>query len=179
MFKQTLYIHEETLQHHAYVLLCQLLSMHEIEKLAYYPGCNDAVESLLAVGEPELNRNIMSLAALARANDDGRGGLKAHLAQHPNGVGTLTKNGQSETLSPREACNKIIHNTTVRLTFVTTTAHPLYAEAYRLNKVQDNRDYCVPYLEITGKGQGEAGKPWSARVNLIQWIFAIALFGAA
>lgn len=179
MFQQALYIHEETLQHHAYVLLCQLLSMHEIEKLAYYPGCNDVVESLLAVGEPELNRNIMSLAALARANDDGKGGLKAHLAQNPGGVGTLTKNDQYEALSPREACNKIIHNTTVRLTFEVTADHPLYSEAYRQNKVEDDKEYRVPYLEITGKGQGEGGKPWSARVDLIKWIFAIATFGAA
>ncbi|GAA5012949.1 hypothetical protein GCM10025794_01130 [Massilia kyonggiensis] len=153
--------------------------MHEIEKLAYYPGCNDAVETLLAVGDPELNRNIMSLAALARANDDGRGGLKTHFEQNPNGVGTLTKNGQSEPLSPREACNKIIHNTTVQLTFEVTVEHPLYAEAYRKNNVVDDKEYRVPYLEITGKGQGEGGKPWSARVDLIKWIFATALFGAA
>jgi hypothetical protein len=179
MFQQALYIHEETLQHHAYILLCQLLSMHEIEKLAYYPGCNDAVETLLAVGDPELNRNIMSLAALARANDDGRGGLKTHFEQNPSGVGTLTKNGQSEPLSPREACNKIIHNTTVQLTFEVTAEHPLYADAYRRNNVEDHKDYRAPYLEITGKGQGEGGKPWSARVDLIKWIFAAALFGAA
>jgi hypothetical protein len=179
MFQQALYIHEETLQHHAYILLCQLLSMREIENLAYYPGCNDAVETLLAVGEPELNRNIMSLAALARANDDGRDGLKAHLVQNPGGVGTLTRNGKPEILSVREACNKIIHNTKVQLTFETTSEHPLYAEAYRANKIDDDRDYRVPYLEITGKSQGEGGKPWSAQVDLIKWIFATALFGAA
>lgn len=179
MFEQALYVHEETLQHHAYILLCQLLSMREIENLAYYQGCHDVVAVLLAVGEPELNRNIMSLAALARANDDGRDGLKTHLAQNPSGVGTLTRNGQSEVLSAREACNKIIHNITVRLTFETTKEHPLYAEAYRQNKIDDNRLYHVPYLEITGQGQGEKGKPWEARVDLIKWIFATALFGAA
>ncbi|WP_070360944.1 hypothetical protein [Duganella sp. HH105] len=179
MSEQALYIHEETLQKHAYILLCQLMSMHDIENLAYYPGCHDAVASLMATGEPELNRNIMSLAALARANDDSRDGLKTHLAENPAGVGTLTRNEKSEILSAREACNKIIHNTSVRLTFETTVEHPLYAEAYRQNKIDDDREYRVPYLAIAGKGQGEGGKPWVARVDLIKWIFATALFGAA
>lgn len=179
MSEQALYIYEETLQQHAYILLCQLMSMHEIENLAYSFGVHDAVASLMAVGEPELNRNVMSLAALARANDDSREGLKTHLVKNPAGVGTLTRNDLIEILSAREACNKIIHNTTVRLIFETTTEHPLYAEAYRQNRIEDDREYRVPYLEITGRGQGEGGKPWEARVDLVKWIFAAAFFGAA
>ncbi|SFI37697.1 hypothetical protein SAMN04515618_12026 [Collimonas sp. OK307] len=179
MYQQGLYIYEETLQHHAYVLLSQLLAMHEFENLAYYPGCADVVSALMGVGEPELNRNIMSLAALSRANDDARGGLAIHLEQAPKGVGVITKNGGGdEVLSAREACNKIIHNTAVKLEFEATTEHPLYADAYKLNSIEDNKEYRVPFLILSGKAQGVNGKEWLARINMIQWIFAVANFGA-
>lgn len=176
---QGFYIEEESLKTLAYNLVSQLLAMHDLDNLAYSPYAPDAVNDLLQFGEKEWVRNAMSLAALSRANDDTRGGLKEHLTRFPHGVGTLTIEGQEDkVLSPRDACNKIIHNTSVELDFEVTRDNPLYTEAYKLNWIQTDCEYRVPYLLIQGKGQGEKGKAWNAKVNMIQWIFAAAYFGS-
>lgn len=176
MYEQGFYAWEETLKHTAYVLMCQLLSMESFGKLAYFSDAPDAVNDLLGWGEAELNKNIMSLAALARANDDARQGLAWHSEQHPAGVGTLTQDGKAEALTAREACNKLIHSKSSKLIFETTREHPLYAEAYRLNGIEDDNNYRVPFLEVTGERQN--GREWVARVDMIKWIFAVTGFGA-
>jgi hypothetical protein len=173
---QGFYGFEETLRHHAYLLLCQLFAMFEFNKLAYYEDAPDVVNDLLAVEEPELNKNIMMLAALARANTDARGGLAAHEKEHPNGVGTISVEGKEDAiLTAREACNKIIHCIDVKLEFVTEKEHPLYAEAYKGAGIKDDKEYRVPYLHLNGKAQN--GNPWTARLNMVQWTMAIAMFG--
>lgn len=175
---QGFFIHDETLKLKGYVLLSQLLAMNEFDKLAYSFDAPDAVNELIECGDQELQKNIMSFAALSRANDDVRGGLTTHFEKHPKGVGTLTIADQAATaLSPREACNKIIHNETVKLEFEVTTVHPLYADAYAINGIDDDLEYRVPFLSISGQAQGKNGKKWEAKVNMIQWIFAVAFFG--
>lgn len=176
MYEQGFYAWEETLKHNAYILMCQLLAMENFGKLAYFSDAPDLVNDLLSAGDPELNKNIMSLAALARANDDSRSGLAQHSAQHPNGVGTLTQDGNDAVLTAREACNKLIHSKSSSLTFESTTEHPLYAEAYRLNGIEDDEEYRIPFLTLRGERQN--GREWVARVNMVQWIFAVAGFGA-
>lgn len=105
MYEQGFHACEETLRHHAYILMCQLLAIENFADLAYYPGAPDVINDLLGLEEPEMNKNIMSLAALARANDDARDGLAQHAKNHPSGVGTLIQNGATEVLTAREACN--------------------------------------------------------------------------
>ncbi|MDX8124936.1 hypothetical protein SKZ59_24470 [Janthinobacterium sp. GMG2] len=176
MKEQGFYAWEETLRHHAYILMCQLLSMHDFEKLAYYPGAPDAINGLLEMEEKELSKNIMALAALSRANDDARNGLAIHHEQNPKGVGFLTEDGNKKVLKARDACNKIIHSETSGLDFLITKDHPLYSEIYKLNGVKFNHDYRVPILNLTGKRVG--GKDWVAEVNMVAWIIAVANFGA-
>lgn len=178
MQPQGFFIHDEVLKLKAYVLLSQLLATYEFEKLAYSFDSPDVVNELIGCGDQELQKNIMSLAALARTNDDVRGGLAAHFSAHPKGVGTLSiDDGAPEPLSPREACNKIIHNKTVKLAGELTSVHPLYADAYALNRITDDQEYRVPFLSICGQAQGKNGKKWEAKVNMVQWIFAVAFFG--
>jgi len=176
MYEQGFYAWEGTLKHTAYILMCQLLSMESFGKLAYFSDAPDAVNDLLGWGDAELNKNIMSLAAFARANDDARKGLARHSEHHPTGVGTLTQDDTEEALTAREACNKLIHSKSSKLIFETTRAHPLYAEAYRLNNIEDDSEYRLPFLEVTGERQN--GREWTARVDMIKWIFAVAAFGA-
>lgn len=53
--------------------------------------------------------------------------------------------------------------------------HPLYAEAYKLNNITDDKEYRIPVLTLSGERQN--GKGWTAEVNMIQWIMALAYFG--
>ncbi|QZA78579.1 hypothetical protein K4H28_03950 [Deefgea tanakiae] len=177
MISQGIYISDETLRYSAYILLCQLLASKPFEELAYYPDCDDVVNSLMSIGDNEMKKNIMLLAALSRTNDDIRDCLKQHDIDHPDGVGLLEVAGKDKVLNAREACNKIIHNETATLEFSSQDEHPLYAKAFRENGIAKSKEYLVPFLIVTGRKQGDKGAEWSARINLIQWIFALSEFG--
>ena len=75
--------------------------------------------------------NIVALAAIARANDEGYQSLKGHTERFPKGVGLLIENGQEKALSSREACNKIIHALEANIEWEECKEHPVYEKIYQ------------------------------------------------
>jgi hypothetical protein len=176
--EQGFYGWEDTIHQHAYILLCQLFALSEFEKLAHWGGPPDAFQTLLGREEPEFNKNIMTLAALARANDDAGRGLGEYMKRNPEGVGTLTVDGNEEILTAREACNKIIHSKVARVETIESREHPVYAKIHKSKGIVDTKTYQLPLLYLSGRQAGKKGKEWAAKVNLIRWVIAVAFFGA-
>ena len=174
--EQGFYGWEDTIHQHAYILLCQLFALSEFEKLAHWGGPPDAFQTLLGREEPEFNKNIITLAALARANDDAGKGLGEYMKRNPEGVGKLTVDGNEQTLTAREACNKIIHSREANVKMTETQEHPVYAKIHRAKGIVDTTTYQVPLLHLRGRQTGKNGKEWGAEVNLIRWIIAVAFF---
>lgn len=174
--EQGFHAYEETIHHHAYLLLCQVFAQEQFEKLAHWDGPPDAFQTILACETPEFNKNIMTLAALARANDDAAYGLSEHEKRVPEGVGELTVGAIKSVLTAREACNKIIHAKSAVLRYVESGEHPVYAKIRRELSQLDSQTYQVPILSLSGRLPGKGGKAWLAEVNVIQWVIAVAFF---
>ena len=175
MREQGFHARDEILEREGYKLLCLVLAKYDLEKLQYYNGANDVFEQLMEHENTELNTSIMSLAALARANDDVGGGLKAHDDENTDGVGILIVEGKETKLSSREACNKIIHSKSAIWRLDETDEHPLYEEKYKERGITLDINYKNPVLLLEGVNNK---KEWKAEVNVIKWVISAAYWGA-
>ena len=91
-----------------YRVLCIAFAAYEWDQLRRDDD-PDPLDGFLQFDEEELSEELLKLSALARANDDALNTLDQSGKAFPDGIGTLTSNGKTVPLSPREACNKIIH----------------------------------------------------------------------
>lgn len=109
--------HDELLQHEAADLLGDLFALYEFEEYDVFHDRQDLFYELASHVDERIGRRLLTLAALARVNDDVGAGLRKHGKDRPDGVGLIKEGGNAETmLTAREACNKIIHATGSRLT---------------------------------------------------------------
>jgi hypothetical protein len=171
MREQGFHARDEILEREGYKLLCIVLAKYELQKLQYMNGAPDVFEQLMGQENTELNASIMSLAALARANDDAGGGLKAHNNENTDGVGILIIEGNSTTLSAREACNKIIHSTSAAWRLDETEKHPLYEKQYKERGIELGLIYKNPVLLLEGVNNGKEWKSGGCKSDCVNTYF--------
>jgi hypothetical protein len=153
-------------------ILCIAFAMYEWTRLRRDDD-PDPLDKLLEFEEEELTEELLKLSALARANDDRLKILDHATKAFPDGVGTITSKGETKSLSAREACNKIIHARKVRMDFAESDKNPIWENWYRFqgHAVRDN--FKVPALLLDGTHFN--GVRWKARVELVQFVYAVAL----
>jgi hypothetical protein len=133
----------------------------------------DPLDFLLQFEDEELSEELLKLSALARAKDDVRNTLDESAKSFPNGVGTLTSGGKTVSLAPREACNKIIHARKMRLNLARSDKNPIWDKWYESQGQSVRKDFKIPSLLLEGE-HFQTG-PWTARLELVQFVYAVAL----
>jgi hypothetical protein len=113
----------------------------------------------------------VSLASLARVTDDARDTLGAAATVFPHGIGVLTTRGSEQPLTPREACNKILHSESLRWHFETQTHNPLYDNYYRAVGLNIQGSFKAPRAVLTGRHRREE---WGANLFVVPFVIAVA-----
>jgi len=154
-------------------VLCLAFAWYEWEKFRREEQATDPIDSLLRFDDDELSSTLLSLASLARALDDQTSVLGEAGRVFPNGVGYLEIDGSRESLSPREACNKIIHASRVNIDTAVVDRNPIWDRWYRSQGHDVHGVFKAPALLLEGSRQN--GKGWFARVELVPYAYATAL----
>ena len=155
-----------------YRVLCIAFAAYEWDQLRR-DSDPDPLDRLLQSEEGELSEELLKLSALARANDDALNVLDQSAKCFPDGVGTLISNGKTIPLSPREACNKIIHARTMRFDTSRSDKNPIWGKWYASQGHLVRGDFKVPALLMEGE-HFKTG-PWKARLELVPFVYAVAL----
>ena len=138
-------------------------------------GGNEVFLQFSDTAQDIFQTNIVALAAIARANDEGYNTLNKYSDRFPEGVGSLEENGELKTLSAREACNKIIHALEAEVEWVTLNYHPIYEKIYQQKYKNFEQSYQTPFLRVKGE-RHQGKKQWEAVINLNQWVHAVVFF---
>lgn len=155
-----------------YRVLCIALAAYEWNPLRRDDD-PDPLDGLLQFEDEELSEELLKLSALARANDDALNVLDQSAKSFPDGVGTLSSNGKTLPLSPREACNKIIHAREMRLDLSRSDKNPIWEKWYASQGHSVRGDFKVPALLLEGE-HFQTGS-WKARLELVPFIYAVGL----
>lgn len=169
--------HTEKMKEYGVAILGSLHAQREFHKLRPFSnstGGNEVFLQLYDTAQDLFETNIVALAALARANDEGYKSLKIHSERFPDGVGVLKENGENKVLSAREACNKIIHALEAVIEWERIATHPTYEKIYKEQYGVLEQSYLTPLLHI--KGEQQSNKQWEAIINLNQWVHAVVFF---
>lgn len=135
----------------------------------------DPLDSLLRFDEDALSDELLKLSVFARANDDNWGTLDEVVKLFPDGVGTLTVGDKTVPLSAREACNKIIHAHDMKLQLAYSDQNPIWDRYYVAQNIEHRGTFKVPALAMTGKEAGKKGRPWVTRLELVPFVYSVAL----
>lgn len=160
----------ESIEEHAFSVLACLYGMEEIWKLTPPGGQHETFTVIYSKGEELFEKHILSLATIARIKDQGINSLSKHTMKNPSGVGELTENKKTTTLTAREACNKIIHANTAKINWETIKGHPIYHDVYMEKYGDDEESYRHPFLFLSGY---HLNKEWEAKINMIVWVHAV------
>ena len=133
----------------------------------------DPLDDLRQFEDADFSENLVMISALARVNDDERGTLTSLEANFPDGVGLLTENGNQLALSPREACNKIIHAKSISFEQEWSTEHPIWHRYFGRQGVEVNDNYKNPKLIVDGERQN--GREWKAEINAINFLLSVSI----
>lgn len=161
------------IREHAFMLLSALYGEDELSKLTPPDGSHEGFTELAALGGEIFENNMVALAAMARANDEGFNTLAVHAERNPKGVGLLSEKGKTVALSAREACNKIIHATDASIEWRTLKEHPLYQEIYNGKYGKYQQEHRLPFLHVKGY---RFDREWQAEINLVLWVHAVVFF---
>ena len=136
MFKLPFFHSEEQFQEEALRFLSLVYSVYEFDSYYVFGDPRDSFHELQWKAEREVAKSIVTLASLARVNDDYGDGLKAHQTRFPTGVGILIEDGVRKPLTSREACNKIIHATDAKWHFKHSSKHPILDSVFKKKGIQ-------------------------------------------
>lgn len=157
-----------------YRLLCFLFAAYDFPVFRRDDD-PDPLDNFLQYSDEEISENLITLAAIARACDDELGILKNVEPNFPKGVGQLTPEGErSETLTIREACNKIIHAKVVEYDLTLSEENPIWGQWFKAQGYEVRNQYKTPALKLEGEHQN--GKKWVARVELVPFILATSMW---
>src|SRR5262245_55035402 len=101
---------EDLIREEASSLLADLYALYEFETYKIFDDFRDSFSEVASQVDERISRRLLSLATLARVNDDLGGGLAVHATRKAEGVGLLIEGRKESVLTAREACNKIIHS---------------------------------------------------------------------
>ena len=170
MPQQVHLLSDDTLRRTGYRLLCSIYAEYEWNSLRRDDD-PDVLDNFLSESDSEIAEHLVSLAALARAADDSLDTLSAVGKVLPNGVGMLRSRGEQQPLSPRDACNKILHAASIAWQFPVEERNPLYDNYYRSIGVDVKGAFKCPRAILKGDYRGQA---WEAIVELVPVVIAVA-----
>jgi len=133
----------------------------------------DPLDGLLEFEDEELSEELLKLSALARANDDASNILDQSGETFPGGVGVVISSDKTSPLSPREACNKLIHARKMKWDLARSIKHPIWETWYESRGYSVRGDFKTPALLLEGE-HFKTG-PWKARLELVPFVYAVAL----
>jgi hypothetical protein len=170
------FISEDRLKRLGHQLLCALFATYDFPDLyrEVFPHHDpDPMDDFRALEDSEFSERLVMLSALARADDDERQTLSSVERVLPDGVGILEENGATKPLTPREACNKIIHAKTISYELDWSDKHPIWNRFYEKQSIQVQRKFKNPRIKVTGTTQG--GREWKADINAINFLLSVSI----
>lgn len=170
------FISDDRLKSLGHQLLCALFAAYDFpilyrEQFLHHEP--DPLDDFRALEDSEFSERLVMLSALARADDDERQTLSAVGCALPDGVGTLEGNGATKPLTPREACNKIIHAKTIAYELEWSDKHPIWNRFFEKQSVDVRGRYKNPKIKVTGTTQG--GSEWKAEINAINFLLSVSI----
>ena len=168
---------DAVVQEEAARLLADVFALYEFETYEIFDDRRDTFFELRSYVSDRMERSLVTLASLARVNDDGGAGFSLHAEKLPAGVGVLKEGDKEEPLTARQACNKIIHAKFARLSTAKSDAHPIYQHLLDRDFPGQTRTFLRPKL-ILG-GERHKGKEWEAELDVVQWVHAVLNFSTA
>lgn len=168
--REGLILSGEALTRTGYRLLAYLYAEYEWTPLRRDDD-PDVIDGLVAESEDRISEELVALAAMARAADDELATLSSVRESFPAGVGTLMSGGSAEPLSPREACNKILHARKLSYRLEFTERNPLYARYYEARGLEVRGSFKNPVLVLEGVHRGAS---WVAEIYAVPFVIATA-----
>ena len=166
------FISDERVMRLGHQLLCVLLAAYDFPNLYRGDGDPDPLDDLRSLEDSDLSERLVMLAALARANDDEHQSLTAVKKVLPDGVGSIEQNGTTKVLTPREACNKIIHANKISIESDWSEEHPIWHKFYKRQNAEMKGRYKNPRITIIGTAQN--GQDWKAEINAINFLLSVS-----
>jgi len=166
--REGLMLSDSTITRTGYRLLCSLYAEYEWNSLRRDDE-HDVLDDFVAESDDRISEDLVSLAAMARASDDELETLSSLDAVFPNGVGTLTVGAEVSDLSPREACNKVLHARKFHCRLELSDTNPLYEAYYRSQGQTVRGQFKNPILVIEGDHRRV---PWTAEIFAVPFIIA-------
>jgi hypothetical protein len=166
---------DDRLRNIGYRLICSVFAEYEWDKLRR-DSDPDVLDNFLAGSDSEISELLVSLASLARVTDDARDTLGIASTVFPHGVGALRSRGQDQPLTPREACNKVLHSESVRWHFDTQERNPLYEHYYQAVGLNFKGTFKAPRAVLAGRLHREE---WEANLLVIPFVIATANWDVA
>ncbi|MBI2182507.1 MAG: hypothetical protein HYU31_17025 [Deltaproteobacteria bacterium] len=170
MPQQAHLLSDDTLKRLGYRLLCSVYAEYEWRGLRR-DSDPDVLDSFLARADEEISELLVSLSALARAADDELGTLTQLEKVFPNGVGTVDVDGHSKPLSPREACNKIIHAKSLDWDFPIEERNPIYNDYYVSQGLDVKGSFRNPKAILSGV---HGRVPWRCTISIVPFVVAVS-----
>jgi hypothetical protein len=151
-------------------LLCAVYAEYEWRTLRRDDD-PDVLDEFLAESDTTITEMLVTLASLARAADDATD-ILAHVGKEfPHGVGALRAGDKEQPLTPREACNKVMHAEAMKWDLATSETNPLYERYYRRQGWEVRGSFKAPRFTLAGKYREQA---WEADLEVVPFVIAIA-----
>jgi hypothetical protein len=171
------FISDDRLIRLGHQLLCALFAAYDFPDLyrdrGDYPHHEpDPIDDLRSLEDSDFSEHLVMLSALARVNDDERQTLSTVEKVLPNGVGALEENGTTKPLTPREACNKIVHAKKISYELDWCEEHPIWNRFYEKQRAEVRGKFKNPRITVTGATQ--SGREWKAEINAINFLLAVS-----
>jgi len=171
--REGLLLSDTTLARTGYRLLALLYAEYEWEDLRRDDD-PDVLDDFVAESIDRISEDLVALAAMARAADDEMGSLSLLKQVFPSGVGTLRTGGTTTLLSPRGACNKILHARKFNYRLAFSEINPLYANYYRRMGIERTGRFKSPVLILEGEHYGST---WVAEIEAVPFVIATSAPG--
>jgi hypothetical protein len=171
--REGLLLSETTLTRTGFRLLALLFAEYEWGELRRDDD-PDVLDDFTSEASDLISEDLVALAAMARAQDDELKTLTLLQKVFPHGVGTLISGNCAEALSPREACNKILHARKFRYKLDFSERNPLYERYYQRMGLERAGRFKAPVLVLEGEHHNEQ---WRAEVDAIPFVIAASAPG--
>lgn len=168
--REGLLLSDTTITRTGYRLLCLLYAEYEWVQLRRDDE-HDVLDDFAAESTDLISEDLVALAAMARAQDDEFQSLSLLKNTFPAGVGSLESSGKVVPLTPREACNKILHARKFYYKLELSETNPLYERYYQRLGCTRRGTFKAPRLVLEGERNGEA---WRAEVEAVLFVIALA-----
>lgn len=132
---------------------------------------HDVLDDFTAESSDLISEDLVALAAMARAQDDELKTLSLLRDTFPAGVGTLRFEHQVISLTPREACNKVLHARKFYYKLEFCERNPLYERYYQRKDIERIGKFKSPLLVLEGQRNGI---PWVAEVEAVPFVIALS-----